>query len=153
MIRRATWLLGALLICATAPAQGVDEKRAESDLQKAMELAAKGRYRAAHAAYARIAKKYADTGPGRIAAQRAGDTAFLGWCYLEQSGPSLNRVDVVMMGDAFTLDQQDRFDKIAESVPNWPCTVAPTSSCRVQPTWASATRSLSSSAVPLVLSA
>lgn len=117
MIHRASPVLGALLICATAPAQGVEEKRAETELQKAMELAAKGRYRAAHAAYVRIAKKYADTGPGSIAAKRAEDTAFLGWCYLEKSGPSENRVDVVLMGDAYTLDQQDRFDKIAASVP------------------------------------
>jgi len=38
-------------------------------------------------------------------------SSYLGWRWLEQNGPSQNRVDVVVMGDGYMLEHQSAFDE------------------------------------------
>ncbi len=112
-------LMGALLSgIATGPvaAQG-DETRAVEALARAMKLARDGKYQQAVATYKAIAKKYAHTDAGVLAFQRAQPTGFIGCGDVERNGPSSNRVDIVIMGDGFRLQDQNDFDDIAKTIP------------------------------------
>lgn len=118
--RSAILLLLGALACPRAlgaddPAPATD---AAAELLAAAETAAKnGAYAKAHAQYKRLAKEFPDTPAGRIAARRAEPSAYLGVADLVRTGPSANRVDVVVMGDGFTLPHLDQFESIAKSVP------------------------------------
>ncbi len=111
------FVLAVILLALGLPAQGSRADKAVKDLRKAMALAEKGNYRGAHAAYKRISKRYHGTIAGEIASSRAGKTAFIGWSFMEEQGPSSNRVDVAVMGEAFKLEEQNRFDDMAKQVP------------------------------------
>lgn len=99
-----------------ATAQNAEASAAKA-FSKAEALASKGSYSKAHASYKRIAKKWPNTAAGELALTRSGKTAFLGWTYLVENGPSENRVDVVIAGDAFKLSEQNRFDDMAKQIP------------------------------------
>ncbi len=109
-------LLPLLLLVTTLCAQG-DERKAAEVLAKAMEAAGKGHYSRAVALYKSVAKKWPNTGAGIVATERSGHTAFIGWSDLVRHGPSSNRLDVVVMGDGYQLDDQNEFDDVAKSVP------------------------------------
>lgn len=110
MITLAAWILLAL-----AGASAEDE--AFAALDKAEKLARGGKYAEAHNAYERLAKKFPDTEAGRIAARRSTPSAFLGWDYVVENGPSSNRVDVVLMGDGYEIDHLKAFAKFAADIP------------------------------------
>ncbi|RMH05234.1 MAG: hypothetical protein D6702_00855 [Planctomycetota bacterium] len=115
----------ALLLFAGAPGPAVQEPAAEEPtpaaamLAAAEELAAQGKYRAAWNKYRNLIRRYRNSPEAAIAARRAGGAnGFLGWADLRRSGPSANRVDVVVMGDGYTLDKQDSLDRYARYVPD-----------------------------------
>ncbi|TAH34645.1 MAG: hypothetical protein EYC70_17085 [Planctomycetota bacterium] len=93
------------------------EADARAELARVETEAGKGRYEKAAAGYAALAKKQPQTAAGRIAARRAQANALLGWSWLVRSGPSANRVDVVLLGDGYLLKKQSSFDKLAERMP------------------------------------
>lgn len=115
----ATTLALGLCFAAVTPALTAQSEEIEAvkAFTAAEALAAKGKYRAASSAYKSIAKKYSGTSAGMLALQRSGDTAFLGWSFLVENGPSENRIDVVVFGEAFTLAEQNRFDDMAKRIP------------------------------------
>ncbi|MHC4515469.1 MAG: M64 family metallopeptidase [Planctomycetota bacterium] len=114
-------LLVPLALPARLPAglsaQGGDEDKAINALARAMQLARKGKYQQAVATYKAIAKKYSHTEAGLLARQRAQPTAFIGWGDVERNGPSVNRVDIVIMGDGYRLSDQNDFDDVAGTIP------------------------------------
>ena len=105
----------SLLFVCPASAQSWEQDAAAA-FAKAEELAAKGQYAAALAAYKKIAETWPATLGGSRSLWRSGLNSLLGWRFLVQSGPPENRVDVVIMGDGFTLEQQNSFDDIAKNV-------------------------------------
>jgi len=86
-------------------------------LQRAEALAAEERFDEARMLYKKLADKFAGTPEGEIGARRSQPSAFLGWKEIVRNGPSSNRVDVVLMGDGYTLEHMKAFDKLAEDVP------------------------------------
>lgn len=98
-----------------AAAQGPDGKKAEAEFQRAEKAVADAKYAAAFGLYKQLAARYPNTAWGRMAALRTQPTAYLGWGDLQRNGASNNRVDVVVMGDGFALDDQNEFEDIARS--------------------------------------
>ena len=88
-------MLALLLLLAQS-----SEDEARAAVEKAEEAARAGRYADAQVAYERAAKKYPGTPSGTVAARRSHASAFLGWDWVVQHGPSSNRVDVVLMGSS-----------------------------------------------------
>ncbi|MBI1853597.1 MAG: hypothetical protein HYR85_24940 [Planctomycetes bacterium] len=86
--------------------------------QDAEDLARKGLYEASKKAFARIAKDFPSDELGREAADRAQANAFLRLQPIERTGESKDRVDVVILGDGYTVDarQQQAFDKQARQI-------------------------------------
>jgi IgA peptidase M64 len=86
--------------------------------QEAEDLARKGLYDAAKKAYARLAKEYPSDDLGREAAVRAKPNAYLRLLPLAKTGDSNDRVDVVILGDGYTIDprQQQAFDRQAKAI-------------------------------------
>ncbi|TDJ66197.1 MAG: hypothetical protein E2O39_16925 [Planctomycetota bacterium] len=94
-----------------------DEEAAEKMLAKALRESAAGRYPNAVKSYARVAKKYPTTQAGILAAQRSQPNAFVGWVEMVRNGPSENRIDIVLMGEGYTLKHIDSYDKQVKNVP------------------------------------
>lgn len=114
---RSPWRLAcALLFTLGAAAADDDAEKAQADLETAELRYEQGRYKEAYVAYSRLAKRYPGTAAGRVAAQRSQPSGYLGSTLTVDHGPSANRVDVALMGDGYTLDHQDTFDKLAEDV-------------------------------------
>lgn len=107
-------ILIPILALMLLPAQ---EEVAATQLFKAEDLAAKGQYAKAVAVYKSLADKYPRTLAGKTAFTRLQTTGFLGSSVLVDHGDSRNRLDVVIMGDGYTLKHQRAFDKVAEDVP------------------------------------
>jgi hypothetical protein len=105
----------ALLLAAAAFPQDAD--RAARDLVHAEELFGRGKFAASLKAYRKLAEKHGGTPEATWAARRSAPNGLLGWAPLVQSGPAANRIDVVVMGDGYTLNKQDDFAKISEVVP------------------------------------
>ena len=106
-----------VLLSLAIPLPAQDEEKAREAFERAESLIGKGRYESGHKAYRFIADKYPNTSAGRAARERSRETAYLGWSYIEQNGPSDNRLDVVIMGDSFRLREQGRFDAWAKDIP------------------------------------
>jgi hypothetical protein len=104
------------LLAALAPFQ-MGEEEAPALLERAEEAARAGRYREARRAYERLAARHPATAAGRIAERRSRPSAFLGWDRLVDHGPSSNRVDIVLMGDGYELEQLEAFDELAADIP------------------------------------
>lgn len=100
-----------------APAGGADAEAAEL-LAKAEREVAEGRHAEAVRLYERIVRKYAGTEAALTAARRSTPSAYLGRLTLAAGGPSPNRLDIVVMGDGFDLDDLDAFDDAADDVPD-----------------------------------
>jgi hypothetical protein len=109
----------AFVAAAAAPARQAPPAGGEAEalLARAEALAADGRYAEARRAYRELAEDWPLTASGRTAARRARPNAYLGSAELARSGPSENRVDVVVMGDGFTLEHLREFDRLAATVP------------------------------------
>jgi hypothetical protein len=112
-------LLWALAVAGPAPQAGDLEPEAAAELARAEERAAKGNYADARRDYERIAQRYAGTQAAVVARRRSRPSAFVGWVDLERHGPSANRVDVVVMGEGYQINEQDQLDDLAEQVPGW----------------------------------
>ena len=91
--------------------------KAEKLLDRAEAMATRGSYRSAQAAYRKIAERYPASAAAKVARRRANTNAFLGYRELTRSGAASNRVDVVIMGDGYTLQHQRSFDRTARVVP------------------------------------
>ncbi len=111
-MHRAVWILPLLLL-----ARVDTEDDARAVLDKAEAAARAGRYPEARTAYQRLAKKSPETDAGKIAVRRSTPSAFLGWDYVVQNGPSSNRVDIVLMGDGYELEHMKNFAKFAADIP------------------------------------
>ncbi len=107
--------LPCLFLLAPMAAQGPENKKAEGEFQRAEKAVADARYTAAFSLYKQLASRYPNTVWGKMAALRTQPTAYLGWGDLQRHGASNNRVDVVLMGDGFALDDQNEFEDIARS--------------------------------------
>ena len=109
--------LGAVLVLLSSlTAQSPENKKAEAEFQRAEKAVAEARYPQALTLYRQLAARYPNTAWGKMAVLRTQPTAYLGWGDIKRNGPSNNRVDVVVMGDGFGLDDQNEFDDIARSV-------------------------------------
>lgn len=109
----------SLLLSALALTGPPDPARSPAGqlLDQAEAAAAKGQYARAVALYKQLAKEYAQTEEGQVGERRSQKNAFLGWDWLGQTGPSANRVDVVVMGEGFRLDQMSDYETLAKMVP------------------------------------
>lgn len=112
----------ALVLVALFPARAQDESDeepapAEELLARAERSYSKGRYDEAVRTYRRLAREHPDTDAGRIGEQRSQSSGFLGATLVVDHGPSANRVDVVLMGEGYQLEEQKGFDALAEDVP------------------------------------
>lgn len=115
MLVRHSLPIAAALTSVLAAQNPVDRK-AEADFHKAEKAVGDAKYQAAWNLYRQVARKYPNSAWGKLAALRSEPTAYLGWGALQTSGESNNRVDVVVMGDGFGLDDQNEFADIASSV-------------------------------------
>ncbi len=99
--------------------EDADQKaeKAQKALEKAMRDAEQGRYQDAHRRYQRLARDFAETEAGQIAARRAQPSAFICATDVVRNGPSENRVDVVFMGEGYTVKHQKAWDKFAQDIP------------------------------------
>ena len=93
------------------------EVDAQALLERAESLARSERFDEARALYRRLADKFPKTSAGAVGARRSEPSAFVGSKDLVRSGPSSNRVDIVLMGDGYTLEHMKAFDRLAEDVP------------------------------------
>lgn len=101
----------ALLLLAAAAAAG----DSAALLREAESLATAGQYAKARRIYERIATEFPQTNDGIVAARRAKPNAFLRSVPLWTSGPPERRLDLYVMGDGFTLEDQPKFDKWAQA--------------------------------------
>ncbi|MCA8947953.1 MAG: hypothetical protein KDE27_00525 [Planctomycetes bacterium] len=99
-----------------AAAQNPVDRKAHEAFERAEKAVADSKYSAAWKLYRQLARKYPQTAWGKIAALRTEPTAYLGWGVLQENGDSTNRVDVVVMGDGYALDDQNEFEDVAKSV-------------------------------------
>lgn len=97
--------------------RGDEEAEAQAELTRAEQEVARGKYERALARLELLAERFPRTHAGRLALDRSAPNSLLGWSDLERSGPSSNRVDVVVMGDGYPLKKQNAFDDIAGDVP------------------------------------
>lgn len=95
----------------------VEDAAAAALLEKAEALAERGSYSAAQAAYRKLVQRYPRTAAGAVAQRRSGANAFLGASELGRPAPASGRVDVVILGDGYTLEHQRSFDRLARIVP------------------------------------
>lgn len=103
---------------ASANAQrSLDESGADAALRRAEAALAEGDYKKARRGFRKIARRFSGTAAAEIAARRSAPTACLGFSDLRRSGPSSNRLDVVLMGEAFRINRLHRFDDWAATVP------------------------------------
>ena len=106
------------IACALLALLAIDEnEEAAALLAKAEQQAADARYADARRTYERIAERYPETPAAETARRRSQPSAFVGWADILRHGPSANRVDLVLMGEGYTLDHQKAFDKLADDVP------------------------------------
>lgn len=86
-------------------------------LVKAEKQAADGKYKQAIATYKKLVKRFPETPAGYKAAERITPNAYLGWTDIVRHGPPANRVDLVVMGDGFTIKHLNAFDDISDDLP------------------------------------
>lgn len=103
------------LFTAVLAAQN-DNQKAEAAFARAEKAVADAKYTAAFSLYQQLAKRYPNTAWGKMSVLRTQPTAYLGWGDLLRNGTSDNRVDVVVMGDGYGLDDQNEFEDVAKSV-------------------------------------
>lgn len=108
-----------LLLPLLLPLQKTDEEKAAEFIASAESLAEKGEYHAAYQKYLTALARYPETEGGRTARRRIGEpSGYLGCADMGRSGPSANRVDVVVMGDGYMREEQESFDRLAKYVPD-----------------------------------
>lgn len=103
-------LLAALPVLAGLPDA---EEEAREALARAEERVAKDQFRRAVSEYEKIAEEWPQTVSGRKAAERIEPNTVIGWRDIVRTGPSENRLDIVLMSEGFTLEDQDSWSDIA----------------------------------------
>jgi IgA Peptidase M64 len=78
------------------------------EFQRAMELQRKGKWKAAQKVFRDMLDKYPESAHKATAEARSDDNAFLGCEIIHKSGPPERRIDVTVMGDGFTIDDDDQ---------------------------------------------
>ncbi|MCR9245225.1 MAG: M64 family metallopeptidase [bacterium] len=109
-------LAGTLGPAARLAAQNPVDRKAKERFERAEKAVADAKYGAAYKLYKQVARKYPNSAWGKIAALRTQPTAYLGHGNLLSHGEPTNRVDVVIMGDGYGLDDQNEFEDVAKSV-------------------------------------
>ncbi len=106
-----------MLVVLNAPVQGVIDHagRAKKMLTQAESLASKGKWSSARNKYWNIQRSHPET-PEAIVANRRLQNGFLGTREIKSSGPSENRVDVLIMGDGYILNKLHTFKNDAKDV-------------------------------------
>ncbi len=94
------------------------EELARKELVRIEELYAKGQYVKAKRAYEKLAEEFPETEAGQLAALRSQPSGLLGFHDILRHGPSDNRVDVVIMGDGYDLEDLNSFEDLAKDVPS-----------------------------------
>ncbi len=97
--------------------QGDPAADAAAAFEKAEARVRAGKFEEARAEYKRIVAKYPGTPAAKEAETRCAPSAFLGWSDVVRSGPSKNRVDVVLMGDGYEINQMNAFDDLSKDIP------------------------------------
>lgn len=113
--------LAASLVVATAhpgPDPPADTDAAEL-LEKAETRASQGKFKEAQRLYRKLAKDHAGTPEGRIGERRGRPSAYLGHADVVRHGDSGNRVDIVLMGEGYQLNEMKAFAKLADDVPDY----------------------------------
>ena len=107
----------SMLVVLNAPVQGVIDHagRAKKMLTQAESLASKGKWSSARNKYWNIQRSHPET-PEAIVANRRLQNGFLGTREIKSSGPSENRVDVLIMGDGYILNKLHTFKNDAKDV-------------------------------------
>ncbi len=100
-------------------AKAKDQIAAERLFERARKDAIKGKYPQAVKKYEGVYKKYPKTAAGTHAARRTQPNAFLCWAPMVVNGPPANRIDIVLMGDGYTLDQMEVFENVIDKVPDF----------------------------------
>ena len=85
-------------------------------LEQAESLAARGRWTSARNKYLSIRHNHPGTDGAEVAIRRLAN-GFLGVRPIQLSGPSANRIDVMVMGDGYTLQKLSSFERDADDVP------------------------------------
>ncbi|MFO1078801.1 MAG: M64 family metallopeptidase [Planctomycetota bacterium] len=112
----ASRALFALSLGLALAAQNPTDKKAKEDFDRAERAIQESHYENAWNLYRQLARKYPETAWGKMAGLRTQPTGYFGWGRLVENGPSSNRVDVVVMGDGYALDDQNEFEDIARTV-------------------------------------
>ena len=94
-----------------------DESTASTELERAQEDVAAGRYKKARERLKRVAERFPETESGQTAARRVAENALFGWAPIVTNGRPENRVNVVLMQDGCEFDHLDDFDDIAQDIP------------------------------------
>lgn len=99
--------------------QEASPEPAQELFDAALKLYDRGKYAEARRAFAKVVERFPDSLIASTAQRRTRPSGFLGWTDILRSGDSANRVDVVIMGEGYTLDKQRAFDKLASNVPKF----------------------------------
>ena len=81
---------------------------AENAFQEALKLQESGHWAKAQKAFRAFVKEHPDSPRRGSAEERSGDNAYLGCTKVWESGPPARRIDIAVMGDGFTLDDNDQ---------------------------------------------
>jgi len=81
---------------------------------KGLSLQAKGKYKSARKRFWKLLDQFPQSPYAAEAEDRSGANAFLGFEPMGAVGPSARRIDVVLMGDGYTIDKQKTYDKHCE---------------------------------------
>src|SRR5690606_31034837 len=116
------WCAGlAALLLAPVPrdpaASADDAEEAAALVRQAEERVRDGKHQDAVRLYEKAAERYPGTPAGEVAARRAQPNAFLGAADVVRHGPSSNRLDVVVMGDGYELEDLVSYGKLAADLP------------------------------------
>lgn len=107
----------ALFLCLGVTMAQTPPQKAQKAFEAAEALLARGQYARAVDAYGDIARKWPTTEAGVRSQFRLQPNTCLGRTPLQVSGRSDNRIDVVVMGDGYTLDKLNEFADVGKSVP------------------------------------
>ena len=102
------WAWMWLLLCTSSA-----DEEAGKLIESAERDARSKRYAEARATYQKLARKYPGTPEGALGERRSQPSAFLGWDWVKQTGPSSNRLDIVWMGDGWEFESLKDFDNLA----------------------------------------
>ena len=105
---RAPVVLGLLVVALAGLGASARGETPDEVFEHALSLQRAGRWTRARKAFWKLIERYPDSPRTEAARLRSGDNAFLGVVRLRQGGPAERRIDVSVMGDGFTLRDQDQ---------------------------------------------